>query len=86
MNFALETQEQSDFLLVKPDDHVITDQYDRYTHLTAFGDELISFFGILGDVVFRVFDVVLLEKLFGHLAIDAGGGGIDFNFFHNVMY
>lgn len=74
-----------DSLFIKTNDNFVVYGNHRHTHLTRAFYQFIAFFGILGNVVFRIFYVVFLEKFFCHFAIHARGRCVDCYFFHMTI-
>ena len=70
-----QTRPQPSF--VKPDNDLFAGVNDWYAHLAGFVYHLLALLQIRGHVVLRVTDAVRCEELFGHIAIDAGGGRIN---------
>lgn len=62
--------------LVKTDDHLPVDYDDGYAHLAAFVDHFIAPRRVRGNVVLRIRNIVLLEKILGRKTKLACRGGI----------
>lgn len=72
--------------LVKADYHFISDENNRYAHLSRFLYHFLALLEIMRDVVFSVGDALFFEKIFGHLAEMAGRGAVDSNsFVHSCL-
>lgn len=73
----LEPEKLDKLPLVEADDHVVTDEDNRYAHLAALINHLLALLHIVRNVIFRVRDIVLLKELLAHLAEVAGWGGVN---------
>lgn len=77
------TEKLSKTILVKADNHIVTNEDNRYTHLTALVDHFLTLFKISSNIMLAVGYVVLLEELLGHLAEVTGWGCINcYGLFH----
>lgn len=77
LSLSFKPKELNKLALIKADNHVIPDEDYRHSHLTAFINHLLSLLHIGRNVVLSVGNIVLLKKLFAHLAKMAGWGCVN---------
>lgn len=73
----LEPKKLDELPLVEADDHVVSNEYNWYAHLAALINHFLALLHVVGHVMFRVCNVVLLEELLAHLAEVTGWGGVN---------
>src|SRR3989344_4603885 len=71
-------------LLVKTDNHLITHEDNRDTHLTRLLNHFLTLREVVRHIKFGISDILALKEILGHLAEVAGRGAVNSDGFVHV--